>query len=370
MSGIARQLVRLAERLGGSATSRAAHARQILIVMYHGVVDGHRDWSHWCQLPAQEFRWQIQYLATHYEVLPLSDIIDRLTSGLPLPRNCAAITFDDGLRNNFQVAWPILRELNVPATMYVVTGCVGTDKLLWQDRLFVEMQAFESQELHLASHATGHFRWNTAVERDAAFESLLGTLKQLPVEQKDLALAEVCRQTSAAGLQNPARRDFQLMTWEDAAEMQASGLIEIGPHTVTHELLSRLYDERVEQEIAVSCATVRSQLPASSPTFAFPNGTREDFDARVFSALHQSGMSAAVTTVSGLNRRTQPLFELKRVGIGSDMDRSQFRAEVSGLMDCLRQLKRTPDSQPRLEQQTGDVVSPVESHKPVPASSC
>jgi peptidoglycan/xylan/chitin deacetylase (PgdA/CDA1 family) len=340
MPGITQQLIRTAESLGASAVSRKLHSGQVLIVMYHGILPERREWDHWCQIPASEFRWQIEHLKTNYDVLPLSEIVKRLAADKPLPPHTAAITFDDGLRNNFDVAFPILRELDVPATMYLATGFVGTDELLWQDRLFAEIEAFDSMELDLAAHGLGKHRWENSIDRQQVFDTLLADLKRLPVDQKDRALAEVCRQTRNAGLRNPTRHDFQLMSWDNAAEMQASGLIEIGPHTDNHELLSRLSDDQIASEIVGSYEAVCNHLDSSSPTFAYPNGTRKDYDDRALEALKRCDIPAAVTTVSGLNSRSQPLMELKRVGIGADTTRWQFRAEVSGLMDYLRALKR------------------------------
>ncbi|MDA1161508.1 MAG: polysaccharide deacetylase family protein [Planctomycetota bacterium] len=341
MPGIAHKLIRATESLGVSAVSRLLHSQDLLIVMYHGIMPESRDWEHWCQIPADEFRWQIQYLKKHYEILPLSDIVDRLTNSRPLPPNCAALTFDDGLQNNFEVAFPILRELGVPATMYLATGYVGTDKLLWQDRVFAETQAVDSLELDLSTHGLGVYCWDDDVEYQSAYESLLATLKRLPAEHKNRAMRDICRQTPDIEPDDSVRRAFQIMTWDNAAEMQASGLIEIGPHTVNHEILSRLSDERVEAEIVDSYEAVLTHLGISSSTFAFPNGTRNDFDARVMPAFRQCQIKAAVTTVAGLNSRSQPLFNLKRVGIGSDTSRAQFRAEVSGLMDRLRKFRPT-----------------------------
>ncbi|NQV24033.1 MAG: polysaccharide deacetylase family protein [Rhodopirellula sp.] len=342
MPGIAQQLIRTAESLGASAVSRKLHSGQVLIVMYHGVLPEPRDWDHWCQIPADEFRWQIEHLKTHYEVLPLSEIVARLAADEPLPPHTAAITFDDGLRNNFEVAFPILRELDVPATMYLATGYVGTDELLWQDRVFAEIESFDSMELDLSVHGLGTHRWNNVVARQKVFETLLANLKRLPVDRKNRALAEICRQTRNAGLRNPTRYDFQLMSWDNAAEMQASGLIEIGPHTDNHELLSRLSDDQIASEIVGSYEAVCNRLDSSSPTFAFPNGTQNDYDDRALKALRQCNIPAAVTTISGLNSRSQPLMQLKRVGIGADTTRWQFRAEISGLMDYLRALKSPP----------------------------
>lgn len=346
MPGMTKKLVRVAEAFGASTVSRAFHANHVLIVMYHGVLPEPREWDHWCQIPADEFRWQIEHLKEHYQVLPLSEVVARLAADESLPPNAAAITFDDGLRNNFEVAFPILRELEVPATMYLATGFIGTDDLLWQDRLFAEVESFDSMELDLSRHGLGKYRWNDHATRQEVFDSLLTELKRLPVEKKDRALADICRQTSNAGLRNPTRHDFQLMSWENAAEMQATGLIEIGPHTDNHELLSRLNDDQVTEEIVNSYEAVCDRLDTSSPTFAFPNGTRKDYDERAIEALKQCDIPAAVTTVSGLNSRSQSLLELKRIGIGADTERWQFRAEVSGLMDYLRSLRSPQPGQP------------------------
>src|SRR5262249_34033637 len=140
----ARMLTRLARRAlaaprrvpGYVRFVRRLRSRALAIVMYHGVTAEPLPVFNWCQLAAAEFARQAALLAQEYHVLPLSAVIDRLARRAPLPERAACITFDDGFRNVLTTACPILRRHQLPATVFLVTGAMGTGQPAWTDRLF------------------------------------------------------------------------------------------------------------------------------------------------------------------------------------------------------------------------------------------
>src|SRR5262249_60690614 len=111
-------------------------SRQVGVVMSHGVTASPLPAENWCQLDASEFARQVEYLARHYTLLPLSEVIDRLAQDRPLPRSPAVLTFDDGFRNVLTTALPVLQRHPAPATVFLVTGLMGTRQPAWPHRLF------------------------------------------------------------------------------------------------------------------------------------------------------------------------------------------------------------------------------------------
>jgi hypothetical protein len=76
-----------------------------------------------------------------------------------------------------------------------------------------------------------------------------------------------------------------------------------GPHTVTHQLLSRIGDDRARWEISESWSRLRAEARGAVPLFAYPNGQRGDFGEREFRLLAEAGLAAAVTARVGFVTR-------------------------------------------------------------------
>src|SRR5262249_9068936 len=90
----------------------------------------------WCFVLVEDFRRQMGYLARHCRVLRLVEAAAQLRAdGLGGDKPAVAITFYDGYQNNFEIAFPVLREFDLPATIFLNTAFIGTDQTLWFCRL-------------------------------------------------------------------------------------------------------------------------------------------------------------------------------------------------------------------------------------------
>ena len=129
-----------------------------VIIMYHSVgsenidIGGYEDKLN---VPMQVFRDQMRFLSEHdYKVIPLENFVNKIKRGEKIPRKTIAITFDDGLRNNFLMAYPILKEYNFPATFFVISGFVGQKSYVtWDD-----LSAMSKDVISIGSHTLFH-KW-------------------------------------------------------------------------------------------------------------------------------------------------------------------------------------------------------------------
>lgn len=308
--------------------------RKILIVMYHGVIREKLPVPCWWQLPYDQFQWQIRYLKKHYKVMPLREVISSIQNGRPLPDNTAVITFDDGFENNYTTAYPLLKELNMPATIFIVTDMVGTQKCLWMDEVFMLFMAAKKTSLDLRNVGLDLYHLGSIIEKRQSKKIVSERLKSMSALSKDEALNEIRSQLGVGEEACKHAHNFRLMSWEQVDQIKSEGLVDFGVHSCTHEILSRINEAHLNYEIRHSCERLRSMGPV---IFAYPNGRRVDFTEQAKNLLACEGALCALSTISGLNHVDQDIFELKRVSIGEDTHRSNFKLATSGFIDRIKQ---------------------------------
>lgn len=237
----------------------------IAIPYYHRV-----GWMDVLSKPMGFFRADIHYLRKHYECLTLSQLVERLKSGAPIRRKIAVITFDDGYRDNYLAAFPELKRAGIPATFFVSTGFIGTNRTFAHDQ--------------------------RAFERGVT-----------------------------------VRSDWAKMSWDELREMQAAGM-EIGSHTVEHVNMGKSDEATARREVMQSLADLQRELGERSRSFCFPWGTAADISQTALTAIRESGYLAAVTTCPGRVKAGDDLFTLRRIDAGNgQFSRLASLAAIEGL---------------------------------------
>ena len=124
---------------------------------------------------------------------------------------------------------------------------------------------------------------------------------------------------------------FEMLSWEEARALTNDGRVTLYPHSVTHPILSRCPDEKVEYEVSESCAALERETGRAPAIFAYPNGGMGDFDEREKAALRRSGVRWALSTTRGFAHRDSDPLALPRIGVGSNLSYAGFRLKVSGV---------------------------------------
>jgi peptidoglycan/xylan/chitin deacetylase (PgdA/CDA1 family) len=327
--------VRGACAIGTPAIVRRFRRHELLIVNYHGLRTDESTRRAWLLLPRAQFVEQIRYLAANYRVLAVDDALARLRSGgLDEPTVC--VTFDDGYRNNLTIGLPILRQFDVPATIYLASGLIGTSARLWTTRIELAFAVSRRDIVDLSAVDLGVHRLGDA-DTHQRVRARLGRatkerLKTFAAAQRS-ALVDYILAALDAG-DTPDDGEFAFLTWEQVSALGETGLVTFGAHTVGHEILSRLDDDAVDREVGESVERVRA-TGYESASFAYPNGGVGDFDDRAAKALRRVAIPAALTTLNGLNGPSTDPYALRRVVVGADMSIDQFRLHTSGATSML-----------------------------------
>lgn len=315
---------------GVAAFSRWRHRKRLAILMFHGIEKEPVSPPCWHVLDLATFRRELEYVCRHFRVLPLDEALMRLEAGT-LPNHAAALTFDDGTRNLSTYAAPALRDFGLPAAVFLTTGPMDTDETLWPDRLWLAFASTTSSDVDLTAVGLGKRSLRSVAHRGEAYAAALERFKDLPDGER---MARVDSLVSALAPQCVADPGpFRLLSWDEAREMTGHGRVSLHPHSVTHPILSRCRDDKVEREVAESCAAVERVTGCAPTVFAYPNGRLQDFDDRAKAALRRCGVRWALATRNGLADAHSDPLALPRIPIGSGISFARFRVLVSGALD-------------------------------------
>jgi peptidoglycan/xylan/chitin deacetylase (PgdA/CDA1 family) len=291
-------IARIATHLDADALANAIIepvSRRFQVLTYHKVSpDDHPFFE---PTHPAVFEKQIRFLTECYRVLPLSELVERSRRG-DIPEKAVAVTFDDGYRDNYVFAFPILKKYRVQATVFAATGVIGTGDTLWHDRVFDAFRFATAPNMKYASPEVQHSALQRALDKA---KTLYGPERDRWIEELEDALQPLI----------PQDHENRMLTWDQIREMDTAG-IEFGSHTVTHTILSRIPREELFKELRESKRRLTEQLGRSVTSFAYPNGKWTDYNAEVKQALSQCGYRCAVTTCPGFNRPFADPYELRR----------------------------------------------------------
>jgi peptidoglycan/xylan/chitin deacetylase (PgdA/CDA1 family) len=324
--GAARRMMNLPWRVPGYLEGvRRLRAGSIGIIAYHGVTAQKLTVPNECQTAADDFARQMDHLVQHFRVLHLAEVIDRLRRGLALPERTVCVTFDDGFRNVATTAYPVLRKRQIPATVFLVTGSIGTRQPTWADRL----------RYSVANSAVAHFvfrnvEWGLESEsaRAEAAGRLSSWLKQLPNEVREEQLSAL--QDILGSPEVPEDSPLSTLDWAEIDELAGSGLVQFGSHTHTHPILSRCPPGVQRQELKRS-REVLLERGLAADLFAYPNGGVSDFTDQTQELLRDLGYFCALSMLPGLNRRGTDVYALRRIGVGHRTPDHEFALRMVGL---------------------------------------
>ena len=318
---------------GVAEFTRPRQRVQLAILMYHGIAPEPLSPRCWHVVGAALFRQQMEYLARHFNVLPLEESLERLRSGT-LPDRAATITFDDGTLDLATQAAPILRSLGLPGAVFLATDAMESGKALWPDRLWLALARTKKSAVELPAIGLDEVSLRGEAERGKAFPLVINRLKELPDEERIDRLNSILEILGAGDDTDPG--PFRMLSWAQARDLAKTGDISLHPHSVTHPILSRCTDEKLDREITESCAALEHETGSAPTIFAYPNGRAQDFDDRAKEVLGRRDVRWALSTTKGFADRHSDPLALPRLSIGCNMSPQRFRLLVSGALPWRR----------------------------------
>jgi peptidoglycan/xylan/chitin deacetylase (PgdA/CDA1 family) len=224
------------------------------------------------------------------DIVDLDEAVRRL--GDPGAARFAVLTFDDGYRDTVRYAFPLLRELRCPFTVYLTTGfCDRTSPVWW-----LALEEIVARQVSVAIMREGAppeiLLCRTTGQKSAAFVALRKWLMGRGAEQQEEAMRELAWRY---GVDPAAVTATEMMDWDEVRQLAAEPLATIGAHSVTHRSLARLSAQAVRAEIRDSGRVIEAATGIRPLHFAYPYGRPEDAGSREFAAASELGFATGVT---------------------------------------------------------------------------
>lgn len=325
------KIIAIAGELGGYQLARLLTRAQPKILMYHRFSEqkkGH-------EVTAATFEKQLQLIKRYFNPITLAGLSESINARGKAPAHSVVITVDDGYRDFYEVAFPLLKHYQVPATFFVTTGFVNGDIWLWPDQV---LWLLNNRNLWDAELSVGNRSFDLSQSTQAIWWPLV--LHLLTVDNS-LRLQALVDLQELAGIALPAAAplEYAAVNWQQLREMQANG-IEIGGHTLSHPSLGHMDLDAARAEINTSFSMLQDQLGSALRTFCYPNGQPADYSPQVKQLVAESGFTAAVTAYSDRFNIDLPWAWRRFVGCEESFQFNKSLFGVEHLGNQMRKLQR------------------------------
>ncbi len=304
------------------------------ILMLHHVRPARPDRfqpNHLLEVTPKFFERVIRQLRrSRVDLISLDEMHRRVATGDFPRRRFVCVTFDDGYRDNFEFAYPVLKKYEVPFAIYVATSFADRIGELW----WLALEAVIAQNQMIGLRIDGQDRWfecRSVQEKRAVFDHIYAWLRQRPTEAE---LRQVMRDLTARHqVDMPAFCAELCMRWDELATLAADPLVTIGAHTVNHPILTKLDDKAVRSELEGSRSVIEAALGVRPAHLAYPVGDRSAAGPREFKIASELGFKTAVTTRPGVifRRHAGHLTALPRISLNGNFQRPRYaKVLISG----------------------------------------
>jgi len=260
----------------------------VAVMLYHRVSPSEEEQFLGDALTPEIFERQMEYFHRNYEPFSLYELIEYIQLRKHLPERAVVVTFDDGYRDNYLYAYPILERYNIPATIFLATGHIGTDSLFWWNKVTYAIHHTSIKRLDLDD--LGSYSLQSQRDKSHAGVVICKRLRKLHEVRRALVverLLDLCQ----VGIRGLGQKLF--LSWNEVREMDSEG-ITFGAHSVSHRSLTNMPLDSARNEIIQSKKDIEENLGMEVTAFSYPFG---DYDTEVVRLVRESGFKCAVSVL-------------------------------------------------------------------------
>jgi len=316
--------------------------RSLTVLLYHRIADpdalGDLD-PELVDATPEGFDQQMGLVRRHFTPITLADALAAAANpaASPLPPNALLVTFDDGYRDNLEVAVPILKKHGMRATFFIATGYMERRRLFWWERISLLVRRATVTRFAIEYPKPFAIELRGPTERRQLARALLRTVKDHYDLDLDRFLDDVAKAAGVAWTREDDERQAgaAILDWAGVAALKAAGM-DVASHTKEHRILQTLPPAQLAAELAESKAELEARLGEPVRALAYPVGKRLTAFPAVRNAVRDAGYEVGFVVHAGVNDFARDraagggdnLYDLKRIPVDRSWSMSQFRATL------------------------------------------
>ncbi len=313
---------------GNVISKRYSDASVLTILAYHRVVDidpsAYPFDEELVSASVAGFDEQTRFVKDNFDAITFADLDACLVAGR-LPRRPMIITFDDGYRDNYTHAFPILKKWGLPATIFLTSGHIGTNEPFWFEKVAYWIKKTEARSLKLVSDGRV-YEYALGKDRGRVIKDVQDLIKSVDENTHKNLISSLEHE---AGVEIGSTDEVMPLSWKEVLEMSASGM-EFGAHSATHINMAAQADGILQREVFSSKHAIERRIKKPVTVFSYPFGGGKAFSKRTEECIRDAGFKFAVSYVDGINSIADlKRFEMKRVCIERYDSFALFKGRVS-----------------------------------------
>jgi len=259
------------------------------------------------------FEEEINYLKNNFNIISPEEILH----SRKLSKKSLLITFDDGYKDNYINAFPILKKYNIPSLIFLTADFIDNHNgLMWVDKLAYVID--KTKQGSITIPGLRKYDISSSYKKEKVKIAIMEYLKNINVSRMHDTIGTLCKKLEV-DIKKDVSKDLYLSSGE-ILEMSKGGVI-FGSHGCSHSILMKIGLNKIQSEIVESKAKIERITGKEVDFFAYPNGNAKDFDNTIIRILQRAGYEAAFTMLVGKNKKTEKLdlFKLKRIPAGKSL---------------------------------------------------
>ncbi len=316
--------------------------RRAVVLMYHRVLSKQMR-SQTCShsgiiVDLETFDKQIQYLKKKFKVVTLEEFTEKIKSGINFDQSTCLITFDDGWKDNYVNAYPILKKYRVSATIFLPAGFVDHNRKFWQEklsRILVNIYCMRSKQPDsrqeyfdiLKKYHLQDILGVPEQELKSYVADEVSSKKKMTYTEIEQMISDLTQNARPSG--NEAGRCDSIMNWDEVRQMKKDG-ISFGSHGISHRILTKVSESELDYEISESKRVIEGRINEDIFSISYPNG---DYESDIIELVKSNGYHTAFSTEKGFVDVNDNPYSLRRINIHNDVTNNipMFLSTIIGI---------------------------------------
>ena len=285
-----------------------------IIFLFHGVIKQNnyhiRNYSN-KHINKKKFLTFLKKCKKIGNSISIEDLVDYQKRKKKLPKKSFIISFDDGFENNYSVAIPILKKLNIPAVFYLSTDFVENNSMSWIDKV---EYCFENYDFNLSlPWRSKSILLNNGKKKIKYLDEIRKIVKSNKKIDVNKFVKNIFNQTGIKLKNKLFTKIDKKLSWDQVKKINKLDLFTIGGHSHEHVSLGLLSKSKMKNQIFKSFNLFKKRINLNPKHYSYPEGQKIDFNHNVQKILREKKIVVCPTAINGINNLDTDLFLLRRI---------------------------------------------------------